>query len=113
MAPFRISPFVLAATLLAAVFVFSSDSCGQNQPENSKHERVVPDPVPPKPFSTRGIRQTPEYTVEFRSADQLSEKDRLLLADAESSIAEHAGFAGLEYQQNNWNYRQIVCSTFP
>jgi hypothetical protein len=88
-------------------------SRGQNQPENPKHERVVPDAVPPKPFSTRATRQTPLYTVEFRSADQLTDKDRLLLADAESSIAEHAGFAGLEFQQNNWNYRQIVCPTFP
>jgi hypothetical protein len=113
MAPFRISPFVLAATLLAAVLVFPVMSRGQNQRENPKHERVVPDAVPLKPFSTRATRQTPLYTVEFRSADQLTDKDRLLLADAESSIAEHAGFAGLEFQQNNWNYRQIVCPTFP
>jgi len=113
MAPFRISPFVLAATLLAAVLVFPVMSRGQNQRENPKHERVVPDAVPPKPFSTRATRQTPLYTVEFRSADQLTDKDRLLLADAESSIAEHAGFAGREFQQNNWNYRQIVCATFP
>lgn len=53
------------------------------------------------------------YTVEFRSAAQLSNQDRLLLADAESSIAEHAGLAGLELQQNNWSYRQIICPTFP
>jgi hypothetical protein len=113
MVPFRISPVVLAATLLAAAFVFPAISRGQDQAENSKHERPVPDPVPPGPFSTRATRQTPLYTVQFRAADELSQQDRLLLADAESSIAEHAGFAGLEYQQNNWNYRQIVCPTFP
>ncbi|WP_348261681.1 hypothetical protein P8935_17995 [Telmatobacter sp. DSM 110680] len=66
-----------------------------------------------KPFPTAATRKTPVYTVEFRSADQLTQQDRLLLADAESSIAEHAGFAGLEYQQSNWNYRQIVCPSFP
>ncbi len=113
MAPFRISPVVLAVTLLAAVSVSPPVSRGQNQTEISKHERVVPDLVPPKPFSTTATRQTPIYTVEFRSADQLTQQDRLLLADAESSIAERAGFAGLEYQQDNWNYRQIVCPTFP
>ena len=114
MVPFRISPVVLAATLLAAVSVVPLVSRSQNQTtEMSKHERVVPDPIPPKPFSTTTIRQTPLYTVEFRSAEQLTQQDRLLLADAESSVAEHAGFAGLEYQQNNWNYRQIVCPTFP
>jgi hypothetical protein len=114
MAAFRVSPVVFAATLLAAASVLSVVSHGQDQAtEMSKHQRVVPDPVPAKPFSTHATRQTPLYTVEFRLADQLTEKDRLLLVDAESSIAEHAGFAGLEYQQNNWNYRQIVCPTFP
>ena len=114
MALFRISPVVLAATLLAATFDFPAVSRGQTQnSEVSKHERVVPDAVPPKPFSTTATRQTPLYSVEFRSAEQLTQQDRLLLADAESSIAEHAGFAGLEYQQDNWNYRQIVCPTFP
>src|SRR6478752_5541532 len=114
MAAFRVFPVVLAATLLAAASVPSVVSHGQDQAtEMSKHQRVVPDPVPAKPFSMHATRQTPLYTVEFRSADQLTEKDRLLLADAESSIAEQAGFAGLEYQQNNWNYRQIVCPTFP
>jgi hypothetical protein len=114
MALFRISLVVLAPTLLAATFNFPAVSRGQTQnSEVSKHERVVPDAVPPKPFSTIATRQTPLYTVEFRSAEQLTQQDRLLLADAESSIAEHAGFAGLEYQQDHWNYRQIVCPTFP
>jgi hypothetical protein len=114
MAPFRISPVVLALSLLALVFVCPAAARGQDQAsEISRHERIVPDPVPAKPFSTTATRQTPLYSVEFRSADQLSQRDRLLLADAESSIAEHAGFAGLEYQQSNWNYRQIVCPTFP
>jgi hypothetical protein len=114
MVPFRNSPAVLASTLLVAVSVLSLVSRGQNQTtEMSKHERVVPDPVAPRPFSPVGTRKTPLYTVEFRSADQLTEQDRLLLADAESSIAEHAGFAGLEYPQNTWTYRQIVCPTFP
>ena len=70
-------------------------------------------PVEPKPFSTVATRQTPLYTVEFRSEDQISQQDRLLLADAESSIAEHAGFAGLEFSKSDWKYRQIVCPTFP
>lgn len=77
------------------------------------HQRIVPDPVEPKPFSTMATRRKPVYTVEFRSADQLTQQDRLLLADAESSIAEHAGFVGLEFEQRDWNYRQIICPTFP
>ena len=114
MVPFRISPIRLVATLVLAAVVLAAASYVQSQDSGaSKQERIVPDTVPAKPFSTIATRQTPLYTVEFRSADQLTQQDRLVLADAESSIAEHAGFAGLEYQQNNWNYRQIVCPTFP
>ena len=113
MVPFRISPIRLVATLLVTVSAFSAASHVRCQDSGSKHDRIVPDPVPPKPFSTISTRQTPLYTVEFRSADQLTEQDRLLLADSESSIAEHTGFVDLAYQQSNWSYRQIVCPTFP
>jgi hypothetical protein len=78
-----------------------------------KHERIVPAPVEPKPFPAVNTRQTPIYTVQFRSADEISPQDRMLIANAESSITEHAGFAGLEYQQTGWTYRQIVCPAFP
>ncbi|MGA8087397.1 MAG: hypothetical protein WCA10_08835 [Terracidiphilus sp.] len=114
MVPFPISLKTLAAAVLAVVcvslFVFPAQSQGQ---ENSKHQRIVPDPVEPRPFSTVAVRKTPLYTVAFRSPDQFSEQDRLLLADSESSIAEHAGFAGLAFSQSNWKTRQIVCPTFP
>jgi hypothetical protein len=111
MAPFRFFPPRFLQILLAAVCCLSPALPGLSQ--STKPERTVPAPVEPKPFSTIATRQTPLYTVEFRSADQLTQQDRLLLTDAESSIAEHAGFAGLEYQQSNWNYRQIVCPSFP
>lgn len=114
MVPFPIRLKTLAAAVLAVVCIALSFCPWQCQgQEKSKHERVVPEPVEPKPFSTIATRQTPLYTVEFRSADQISERDRLLLADSESSIAEHAGFAGLEFSRDNWKSRQIVCPTFP
>ena len=78
-----------------------------------KHERIVPAPVEPKPFRALTNRQTPIYTVQFRSPDDISQQDRLLIANAESSITENAGFAGLEYQRSGWTYRQIVCPAFP
>ncbi len=43
----------------------------------------------------------------------MSQQDKLVLADAESSIAEHAGFAGLAFLNSDWKTRQIVCPTFP
>jgi hypothetical protein len=81
--------------------------------QSSDHERIVPLPVEARPFSTNTTRRTPVYAVEFRSADEISQQDRLVIVDALSSIAEHAGFAGFEFQKNTWAYRQIVCPTFP
>jgi hypothetical protein len=52
-------------------------------------------------------------TLEFRSFEQMSQKDRDRTADAESSIGERAGFAGLEFNEGNWAYRQIVCPALP
>ena len=51
--------------------------------------------------------------MEFRPSDQMTEKDRLLVADAESSIAEHAGFAGFEFDKTSWSYQQVVCPALP
>jgi hypothetical protein len=52
-------------------------------------------------------------TVAVRTPDQMAEKDRLAEADAESSIAERAGFADLEFNAGKWSYRQLVCAGFP
>jgi hypothetical protein len=98
-------------SLMAAVCVFCCALPAQDP--GFSHARAVPAPVEPGPFPVTAARQKPIYSVELRSAGELTQQDRLLLADAESSIAEHAGFAGLEYQQSNWTYRQIVCPTFP
>jgi hypothetical protein len=112
MAQLRISPTRLTLFLLAAVCAFPS--CLIAQEPAFGHERVVPQPTAPAPFPVAGTRQKPVYSVEFRSADELTERDRLLVADSESAIAEHAGFAGLEYgAESNWSYRQIVCPSFP
>jgi hypothetical protein len=55
--------------------------------------------------------------LEFRSYDQMTQQDRDLEADAESAIAERAGFAGLEFNQvserGKWSYQQVVCSALP
>jgi len=110
MAVFRIPLTTQTAMVLAVGWALCVVTA---QGRSSKHERVVPEAVEAKPFPTVAIRQTPVYTVEFRSAEEISAQDRLLIADAESSIAEHAGFLGLGYQQIGWAYQQIVCPSFP
>jgi len=75
--------------------------------------KPVPELVVPKPFPTNGQIQIREFSIEFRPADQMTEQDKLLLANSEASIAEHAGFAGFELDQKKWNYQQIVCPALP
>lgn len=43
----------------------------------------------------------------------MTQQDRLLLANAESSIAERAGLGGFELEQGNWSAEQIVCPALP
>lgn len=109
-----VSPLVLTAVLavLASLPLHSQTSAGQTQ-DSAFSGKPVPQPVEPKPFSIQEPRSNPASSIEFRSADQLTEKDRLLLADAESSIAEHAGFAGFELDKTNWSYQQLVCPALP
>ncbi len=37
----------------------------------------------------------------------------MLAADAESSIAEHAGLNGFALEQGTWSYQQVVCPALP
>ncbi len=78
------------------------------QPEHVR--RAEPRPMPFSPDSSAGL---PATAVEFRSYDRMSPQDRDLAADAESSIGERAGFAGLEFNQGRWSYREIACAALP
>ena len=106
------------AGLAASVLVLLCYSCvylhGQDESSAfSKHVKAVPEPAEPAPFSADAPGRDPIYKVEFRSSDELSKQDLLLVANSESSIVEHAGFAGMEYEQNNWTYHEIICPAFP
>jgi hypothetical protein len=65
------------------------------------------------PFPPGSETSGPAAVLEFRPYDQMSPHDRNLAADAESSIDERAGFAGLEFNQGKWSYQQIVCPALP
>jgi hypothetical protein len=67
----------------------------------------------PAPFPLDSPADAKGFAIEVRTPDQMTEKDRLLEADAESSIAERAGFADLEFNAGKWSYLQVVCPDFP
>lgn len=100
----------LAATVLASAFAAAQTSPDASAPQ-PRHVRSVAHP--PMLFSPGPEKTKPAAAVEFRAYDRMSEHDRELEADAESSISERAGFAGLEFNEGRWSYRQIVCSALP
>ena len=107
-------PLFLTAGFVAAGFPSLHGQAASEQiPVTPFKGRPVPTPIEPKPFSVEAPKKKVPFTIEFRPAEEMSEKDRLLVADAESSIAEHAGFAGFELDQTTWSYQQMVCPALP
>ena len=108
----RAFPLVLAASLVAACTALSEQPV---QESTASPYKVKPIAVkaPPMPFPLSTGAKGPVTQVEFRSPEQMTQKDRDVEADGESSIRERVGFNGLEFDQGKWSYQQIVCSAFP
>ena len=108
----RILPIVLAFAAIALVCAPVEAQTDQDvsAPQPTKAIKADRRPMPFPPGS-----ETPERTssIEFRPFDRMTEKDRNLAADGESSIGERAGFAGLEFNEGKWNYQQVVCPALP
>jgi hypothetical protein len=71
---------------------------------------LVPSGVP---FAIESISSKSGHSIGVLSEDQMTRKDRDLLADAESSIQERAGFQNLDFNGSGWTYRQLDCSALP
>jgi len=104
---------------LFSLALLAAHSAAQQTPTVTVHvpgaavEKVRQPLVRPIPFAIDSTTPWTSPSVEFRSVDQMSPQDRLLAANAESSIAEHAGHTGLEFNEGAWTYRQVVCSALP
>jgi hypothetical protein len=105
----RIFPIVLVLASIAAPCAPLAAQTDQNASAAHLKVNLVPQVVPPMPFPPGSETKGPVQPVEFRSVDQMTQKDRDLAADAESSIGERAGFAGLEFNAGPWSYRQMLC----
>jgi len=76
-------------------------------------EKVLPAQARTLPYFSESPASARLHAIEFRSADQMTEKDRLQAANAESSIAENTHYADLEFNQGQWSYEQVVCPALP
>jgi hypothetical protein len=106
---------IVAAVVFAAAICLSTQAqtAVEETPAAGTHFRVVPPVAEPMPFSTTGQSGSAVLSIEFRPADRMTESDRELAADAESSIAEHARFNGMDFTQGKWSYEQVVCPALP
>jgi hypothetical protein len=103
-------PLFLAAAALSA---FPAGAQGPERPVPAATPKysIVKHQVPSSIFAQESPLDALPVTV--RTPGQMTEKDQRVEADAESSIAEHAGYAGLEFNRGTWSYRQIVCPALP
>jgi hypothetical protein len=108
----RILPAVLAIGAITAVCALANGQTDQNLsvPQPTRVRKAAQRPMP---FSPASEAPAPAASLEFLPYDRMTQQDRDLEADAESSISERAGFAGLEFNQGKWNYQQVVCSALP
>src|ERR1700761_6734884 len=61
--------------------------------------RDIPAPIVPQPFSTTAPKSRSAHSIALRSTESMSESDRLLLSNDESSIVEHAATNGFNLDQ--------------
>jgi len=104
-------PLVQAAAFVLALQFFGPTSSAQDSIEGAVKVRSAPQESRTTLFS---LNDAPlERTIRMLSPEQMSESDRNLEAEAESSIAELAGFADIAFNQGQWNYLELVCPAFP
>jgi hypothetical protein len=101
----------------AAIFIAGLCALAQQprqvRPASTPAGHIIKPVERPMPFSVDGPGQSAQ-PIEFRAADQVSAQDRLLIANAQSSIAESAGYSGLDFEGGGqWSYEQIVCPALP
>jgi len=73
--------------------------------------KPVPALATPSPFAPDALNTA--RAVEFRPEGAITQADKLIVANAESSIAEHAGRGGIDFSGSGWTYEQIVCPALP
>ncbi len=101
---------LVLACCAACTAVHAQEDSSAAAPPNA---RPVPQQAVPTPFPPGAGPLEMAHSIQLRSADRMSEPDRLLEADAESSIAERAGYADIAFNQGRWSYEQLVCPALP
>jgi hypothetical protein len=65
------------------------------------------------PIATDKTSPASPHSIQVLSSSEMTQQDRNLEANAESSIQELAGVENLEFNEGAWTYRQLVCAALP
>lgn len=127
----RIQSFLLLASsiALAAGVTLTAQS---DQGASPNHVKLVPPPIGLDEAPGNHIKTVPapafvpssvpfaiesgssiSPSIRVLSEDQITRNDRDLVADAESSIQERAGFENLDFNGGGWTYQQLDCPALP
>ena len=127
----RINPYLFRVFALAfGACAMVSAQTGQSAPQS--HVRVIPGPIDLDQASAAGARQTPapvlippnlpfsiengkgaSHPIRILAENEMPREDRDLLANAQSSIEERAGYQNLEFDGAGWTYSELVCPAMP
>jgi hypothetical protein len=107
----RTLPLVLTVAFLTFLCDPMKGQTGSESPvsQSAPQEKAVPNAVRLKPYFSDSTDPRRPHSVQFLAVDRMTEKDRLQAANAESSIAEHAKYADLDFDQGQWSYQQVIC----
>jgi len=106
-------PAALAFIALAVSAPPLSAQASSTASGNTVKIKPVPAKQPPMPFPPGSEWPGRAKKIEFRAPEQMTEKDKLLEADAESSIQERTTWSGMDFVSGKWTYRQLVCPALP
>jgi|GEM_PF-1234626 len=119
MARYKILPLVLIlASGFSKVIAQNATSSGQLKvreipPTPERKERVLR-PLPPlgehAPFSLNGDSS---QVVDVLPESALSEQDKMIEENAESTIRERAALQALDLSSGQWSYSELACKSFP
>jgi hypothetical protein len=106
-----IFPLALAAVFLASLQSLPAAWSAQDSIQGAAETWSVPQKSRPTVFHDSPLDFN--RSIRLLSPEQMSEADRNLEAEAESSVAEHAGFADIAFNEGKWAYGELVCPAFP
>jgi hypothetical protein len=109
----RIFTGALSFALPLALCAHAVAQAAAAAPEEPANARPVPEHSAPSPFPPGQGPLEIARSIQLRSPDAMTVQDRQLEADAESSVAERAGYADLAFNQGKWSYEQLVCPALP